>query len=174
MGTKSFLRFPKNFWWLVAAGVLVANQADKPTVRAIVSRLAALVPASVTPQPPLDVDHLDDSYKAFWQSIASLTPQQRAALRDFYSGLARSLRSDPPSEPVLTTTTSVRTAHRAGLLFLWKGSLDSTSNPSLQSSIEGVLDSVLGRESVPLNPNLRQKSADGFDQMARLCASANR
>lgn len=174
MAPKNSFRVPKNFLWLVAVGLLVANQADKPTVRAAYSRLRALVTDQIAPSTPLDVSTLAEPYRAFWQSVAGLTAQQRTALREFYSGLARSLRADPPSEPVLVSTTSVRAAHRAGLLFLWKGSLDSTSNPSLQSSIEGVLDSVLGRESVPLNPSLRQQAADGFDTMARLCASGSR
>ena len=172
---KISFRTPKNFLWVVVAGLLVASQAGndqfEPLVRAVRGFIGNKL-AVVVPTPVLPLGDLSEPYKAFSVAVASLTPQQVAALQDYYSGLARALRSDPQGEPVLPTTTSVRTAHRAGLLFLWKGSLDSVSNPSLQSSIEGVLDSLLGRESVPLNPSLRQKAADGFDKLAQICASS--
>lgn len=175
---KKVLHTPKKFWVVLAIGLLAANQADKPQIRETLNYVISVTTRAIAPAisrvEPVDVASLLPHYKAFWQSVSLLTKQQRSDLGEFYLGMSRSLRADPLTEPVLTTTTSVRAAHRAGLLFLWKGFRDSSSNPSLQSSIEGVLDDCLGRESVPLNPNLRSKAADGFEQMARICATATR
>ena len=161
---------PKIFWALLLGGLLVANQADKPTFQAALRALLRAVPVSPVLPSVVD-DEIQGAYRPFWQAIGTLTPQQRKNLGEFYAGLARSLRADPQAEPVFASTTSVRAAHRAGLLVLWRGFLDANPNPSLQSGIEGVLDETLGREQVPLNPTLRAKAADGFDKMALLCAS---
>lgn len=168
---KTFTR-PKFFVPLLVVGLLVASQADKPYLQAALQAILRAVAAPVSPVfPQVDCSQTPDAFKPFCQALPTLTSQQRADLQVFYAGLAKALRADPQAEPVFTSTTSVRSAHRAGLLFVWRGFLDAAPNPSLQSGIEGVLDSILGREQVPLNPSLRSQAADGFDLMARLCAS---
>lgn len=170
------LATPKFFWVLLAGGLLVAKGPANglPGLVEIILGAARLVaPAVVT---PVDGNTLPAPYRKLNQDLAALTPAEVRQLGDFYAGLARSLKADPPDEPVLTTVQGVRAAHRAGLLFLWRGILNVPPDkyPSLRGSIEGVLSDAIGEADVPLSPSIKQAAIACFEQVAALCQSVTR
>lgn len=92
----------------------------------------------------------------------------RRAMAHAYQILARSLAGDPDSEPVFDSTAAVRLAHRAALLFVWKGVLDNAADkyPGLREELEGALEKRIGMEDVPLNPTIRQEAVRAFQEIA--------
>lgn len=88
-----------------------------------------------------------------------MTPEERAAVRDFYAMLGRSIAIDPEVEPVFPDTAAVRKAHRAGMLMVWRGALgnDPGKYPGLREEIESALATAMGTDDVPMNA---QRKAD--------------
>lgn len=92
----------------------------------------------------------------------------RTAMAEAYSILARSLSSDPENEPVFDNTAAVRAGHRAALLTVWRGVLGNKPGkyPGLREQLEGVLDKRIGLDDVPLNQGVRQEAVRAFQEIA--------
>lgn len=162
---KTLMSRPVVLWAALLAGVWASYRLDG-------GLLSLLIPGD---QPSVvDVDALSQSLKAFKTSVSALSPKDRAALGEFYVGFGRAVEADPQADPVIKTTTDLRAAHRAGLLFLWRGFLGNASDKysGLRESIEGVLTEFVGSAEVPLNPAIRASGVAACKQMAALCQSA--
>lgn len=99
---------------------------------------------------------------------AKMTADDRAALSETYAILSRSIAANPPEEPVFPDTASVRRAHRAALLAVWKGAMgnDAGKYPGLRESLEGYLHNSLGMDDVPLNPELQARVVKTFSDIS--------
>ena len=174
--TKNSLGTPKNFWVLVVVGLFVVNAPSKGLPGSLVALVRQLVPMVPGVVRPVDDLTLPAAYRPLNRDLAALTREEVRMLGEFYSGLARALKADPPDEPVLTTVEGIRAAHRAGLLFLWRGILNIPPDkyPSLRDSIEGVLSDAIGKADVPLSPTIKQAAIACFEQVAALCQNATR
>jgi hypothetical protein len=164
---------PKGFWVALVVGLLAVSPPSKQVIEAALR--AAVRP--VTPTiPGVEPADLHPPYKAFWQAIQPVSRSDVEHLATFYTGLARAIESDPPAERVLTSTASVRAAHRAGMLFLWRGFVGETPGkyPGLRESMEGALTAAIGDSDVPLTDSLRKSAATCFHQMAAVCQTATR
>lgn len=97
-----------------------------------------------------------------------MSKDDRAALEQTYSILSRSIAANPAVDPVFPDTASVRRAHRAALLSVWKGVMknDTGKYPGLKESLEGYLDKSLGLEDVALNPTLQETVSKTFSDMS--------
>lgn len=93
-----------------------------------------------------------------------MTAEERNAVHDFYEAFGRAIAADPENEPVFATTTSVRTAHRAGMLVVWRGILDNNAGkyPALRDELEKFLSSAVGMADVPLTPARKQEIGKAF------------
>lgn len=93
-----------------------------------------------------------------------MTAEERSAVHDFYEAFGRAIAADPENEPVFSTTTSVRTAHRAGMLMVWRGILDNNAGkyPTLRDELEKFLSSAVGMADVPLNQARKQEIGKAF------------
>jgi hypothetical protein len=150
-------------WAALVAGIFAAHRLDK------------VLPSPPSPTPaPVNPSTLTPALLAFGQSMSSVKREDAVIVSDYYRSLATALAADPLAEPVVTSTAELRRAHRAGLLFLWRGMMNNSADkyPSLRSSIEGVLNEAIGSEDVPLNPAIREKAVEAFNQMAALCLNA--
>ena len=160
---------------LVAGGLLsvsIPANGLPDVLRGVLGFLFA--PAVAPVVPGVDVENLTPPYAALRQELLALTPAELGHVRDFYAALSRAVEADPASDPVMPTTASLRLAHRAGLLFLWRGALGNQPDkyPSLRVGIEGVLTDAIGEADVPLNPAIKQDAASCFSTVAALCQSA--
>lgn len=97
-----------------------------------------------------------------------LSKEDRKALQDTYATLSRAVASDPLTDPVMPDTPAVRRAHRAALLFVWRGVLSNKAGEveGLREALESALDTRIGSEEVPMNPALRAATAKAFDDIA--------
>lgn len=97
-----------------------------------------------------------------------MSAQDKAAMREAYLTLSRSVSADPADDPVFVDVAAVRRAHRAALLFVWKGVLDNKSGevPGLRDALEGAISSRVGTDEVPLNPSLKAETAKAFSDIA--------
>jgi hypothetical protein len=165
---KSFV-VPKKFWVLAALAVFVGHRLPLDW-RSLVPAIPSVV------VPAIDVAGLTPPERTLWQTAARLTTEDRATIRDFYSGLARAVAADPVQEPAIPDTPSLRRAHRAGLLFVWSGLAGNQPGkyPGLSDALEGMLTASIGQEEVPLNPAIRQSAVDCFNKVAAICTSAQR
>lgn len=100
--------------------------------------------------------------------LPAMSREDRAALSDAYAVLQRSVAANPVSDPVFPTVGSVRNAHRAALLCVWRGVLGNQPGkyPGLSDALEGVLVERLGKDDIPLNPALQQEAAKAFGEIA--------
>lgn len=96
-----------------------------------------------------------------------MTSEERQAVHDFYSTLGRSVAGDPDAEPVFPTNASVRTAHRAGMLMLWKGALGNESGkyPELRKALEDFLAENVGLDNVNLSPEKKDEMGQQFQKL---------
>lgn len=121
------------------------------------------IPVTPAPAPPVVVPFSDIA------TIAQrLSREDKAALRDAYATLSRAVEADPPSDPVMVDTSAVRRAHRAALLFVWRGVLSNQAGEvaGLREALEAALDQRIGSEEVPMNPALREAAAKAFGDIA--------
>jgi hypothetical protein len=100
--------------------------------------------------------------------LPAMSREDRSALADAYEILQRSVAANPASDPVFPTVGSVRNAHRAALLCVWKGVLGNQPGkyPGLSDALEGVLVERIGKDDIPLNPALQQEAAKAFGDIA--------
>lgn len=175
MNPKNSWSTPKFFWVVIAGGLLAVN-APANGLPGLVRQVVELIriPSPAPTIPGVDVEKLTPPYAALRLELAALTPLELSSLGDFYTGLSRAVAADPASDPVMPTTASLRLAHRAGLLFVWRGGLGNQPDkyPSLRVGIEGVLTDAIGEADVPLNPAIKQSAAACFSKVAALCQSA--
>ena len=96
-----------------------------------------------------------------------MTSEERQAVADFYATFGRSLAGDPDSEPVFSTNASVRKAHRAGMLMLWKGALGNESGkyPELRKALEDFLAENVGLDNVSLSPEKKDEMGQQFQTL---------
>lgn len=140
-----------NRWLLcliLAAGYLV--------YRAQPSVIPAVIPAIGRPFPEVTA------------KAAALTLEQRKALSDTYTVLSRSVAADPAEDRVFPDTSAVRRAHRAGLLFVYKGVLQGATGaaPGLREALEGSLNARIGDGDIPMNPTLQAETSKAFADLA--------
>lgn len=103
------------------------------------------------------------------QLVGKMSRHDRSALHDAYSTLAKSVAADPPQDPVFIDTAAVRRAHRAAMLFVWKGVLDNQAGeiPGLAKALEAAIDSRIGSSDIPMNPTLKADTAKAFEDVAK-------
>lgn len=89
-----------------------------------------------------------------------MSQADRSALEQTYAILARTIEANPAIDPVFSDTGSVRRAHRAALLAVWRGVLGNQPGkyPGLREALEGVLSKNLGDDDVALSPTLQEKA----------------
>lgn len=100
---------------------------------------------------------------------ASMSRHDKANLRDAYETLSKAVAADPDEDPVFVDTPAVRRAHRAALLFVWRGVLSNQAGevPGLREALEGAVDSRIGSSEIPMNPALRAEAAKAFHDIAK-------
>ena len=99
---------------------------------------------------------------------AALTPQQRRDLSQTYAILGRSVAADPVEDRVFLDTAAVRRAHRAALLFVYKGVMQGATGaaPGLREALEGSLNARIGDGDIPMNPTLQAETSKAFADLA--------
>lgn len=123
---------------------------------------------SIDPPQPTPVVPAAITVPALAKFLPVVSREDRSALADAYEILKRSVAASPASEPVFPTVGSVRNAHRAALLCVWRGVLGNQPGkyPGLAEALEGVLTERLGKDDIPLNPALQQEAAKAFGDIA--------
>jgi len=98
-----------------------------------------------------------------------MTPADRGALEQTYAILARTIAANPAIDPVFPDTGSVRRAHRAALLAVWRGVLGNQPGkyPGLREALEGVLSKTLGDDDVALSPPLQEKAVAALTSISQ-------
>ena len=106
-----------------------------------------------------------------YSTCRSMQKADRNAIGALYKILAKSVEGDSATNPVLYSTSQLRAANRAGLLFVWKGELGNPENkyPNLRAGLEKEFTSVIGLEDLPLNPELRGKAVALFNKIGQAC-----
>jgi len=125
--------------------------------------------AAPTPRPPVPDVTPDVTPSSGLVALArQMTADERLAMREGYQILARMIAANPTDEPVFPTTGSVREAHRAALLAVWRGVLGNEPGKyaGLREELEKGLAQKLGSDDVPLNPTLQQEAVRAFQQNA--------
>lgn len=115
-----------------------------------------VIPSAVTPFPDITA------------VARGMTASERRDMSEAYAVLSRAVAANPAAEPVFEDTGSVRRAHRAALLLVWKGVLNNEAGkyPGLREGLEGALAKRIGTDEVPLNPALQQQTAQAFADIA--------
>lgn len=172
MTPQKILWHPNYIFGLAALFVFVSHRVD-------LGRLTDLIRPSPTPAvvvPAVDLNALTPALRTLFDNLRRVSRDDLDTLATFYAGLARGVAADPPEEAVLTSTGQLRRAHRAGLLFVWRGiqNNDPAKYEGLGASIEGVLTEAIGAADVPLNPTIRLSAVECFNKVAALCTSARR
>lgn len=93
-----------------------------------------------------------------------MTAAERSGLSDGYAIIGRAIQANPADEPVFPDTASIRRAHRAALLVVWRGAFQNQPGkyPGLREALEGEVARGLGDADVPLNPALQEQAAQTF------------
>lgn len=94
--------------------------------------------------------------------------QDRSAMSEAYSVFARSVMNDPSEDSVYVSMGDVRRAHRAILLWIWRGYLENEPGdvPGLGEALEGTFVRLIGTDDEPLNPSRRAEIAKVLQDMA--------
>jgi hypothetical protein len=102
------------------------------------------------------------------KAAGQLPAGERAAIRDAYKVLGRAVREDPEADPVFVDSDSVRRAHRAALLVVWKGVLGNKTGeaPGLREALEAAVVARIGSDDIPMNPQLKADTAKAFEDIA--------
>ena len=155
---------------LAAALVFAGNRGGLAVLQAILAPIARVVDV----RPDVDVNSLSPAYKSLYTSLGAVSSGDRDTLGKFYAGFARAVAADPADEPVLRQTEDVRRAHRAALLFLWRGMAGNQPDKyaGLSDGLSGVLSEALGSGDVPLNPTIRKATEECFTKVSSLCLTA--
>lgn len=98
----------------------------------------------------------------------ALTREERAGLSEAYAVLARSIESNPESDPIYPDVAAVRRAHRAAIQVVWHGVFSNQPGkyPGLREAIEGEVERGIGTADVPLSPALQQQTAKTFSDIS--------
>lgn len=140
--------------YVMCAVLAVAYLGVRPHARAIIS------PSAPTAAPVTAVADV----------ARTMNQTDRAAMRDAYATLSKALAADPEVEPVFVDVATLRRAHRAMLLCVWRGLLDNDPGkyPGLKEAVEGAFNQRIGTQDVLLNPDLKRSAAKA---MADISAS---
>lgn len=124
-------------------------------------------PASKPPVPPGPPDIVAIESLAKFRS--SMTKEDRDALSQAYDILSRAVAANPADAPVMPSTAAVHDAHRAAILFVWRGVLGNEPGkyPGLREELEGLVNRAVGTADVPLNPTIQRDAATVFGDIAR-------
>lgn len=124
-------------------------------------------PAVVVPTPVPAVDTV--AIPSLKKYRDQMTGEDRRALADAHDILARSVAANPVDDPVILSTAGVVEAHRAAMLFVYKGVLGGETGkyPGLAGELEGLVRQAVGEADVPLNPAVQRRAADTFASIAR-------
>lgn len=95
---------------------------------------------------------------------AGMGVEDRNALAQAYSILARAVTANTVTEPVFPDTAAVRRAHRAALAYVWQAVLQNKPGEveGLREALEKALADRIGTDDVPLNPELQKDTAAAF------------
>lgn len=99
---------------------------------------------------------------------AKMTAEERAAMSDGYVAFSRAVAADPPDDSVFTDAAALRRSHRAMLLCVWRGVLNSESGkyPGLKEAVEEAFDQRIGSDDVLLTPSHKQSAAKALADIA--------
>lgn len=143
---------------VLAAAFLLARHY-KPALPPLVPPVTPVAP--VTPSVPPPVAEI--------AAVASrMKPSDRADMGSAYAMFSRAVAADPVDEPVFPDTASLRRAHRAMLLVLWRGLLGNNPGqvPGLKEAVEGAFAQRIGSADVLLNPDAKQSAAKALADIA--------
>ena len=107
-----------------------------------------------------------------FESVGKLSSQlnadDKSALRSAYLTLSRAVAADPAADPVFIDTAAVRRAHRAALLFVWKGVLDNKTGEvaGLKDALEAAVNTRIGTADIPMNPQLKADTSKTFSDIS--------
>jgi hypothetical protein len=142
----------------VLAAAFLAARHLKPTLPVVVP-VTPVTP--VTPDVPPPVAEI--------AAVASkMKPSDRADMGAAYAMFSSALAADPMDDPVFPDTASLRRAHRAMLLVLWRGLLGNNPGqvPGLKEAVEGAFAQRIGSADVLLNPDAKQSAAKALADIA--------
>lgn len=141
--------------YVIAAGVLIAYfvvlkgvELDLPVVPNVVPTIAP-------------VAEIADVAKTMRSS-------DREAMSQAYGVFARSVMNDPSEDSVFVSMGDVRRAHRAILLWIWRGYLERKPGdvPGLGAALEGSFARLIGTDDEPLNPSRKAEIAKALQDFA--------
>lgn len=167
---KKIFGQPQIIFILAALGVFVWHRVPLDALAVLLKPSTPVVPVVV----PVEPQALTPALRAVAQIARQMERSDAQTLGEFYAGLSRSIAGDPAKEPVLPDTAALRRAHRAGLLFVWRGVAGNPPNkyPGLSDALEGALTESIGMADVPLNPAMRQASTELFQKVSSICLAA--
>lgn len=133
---------------LLAAGYIIV----RPHVEAV---LPAVRPSSA---PVADIGAI----------AKKMTRADRDTMFKAYDIFSKAVLADPAEEPSFPDMASLRRAHRAMLLVVWRGVLGNEPGkyPGLKEAVEGAFDQRIGSDELLLNPSLKQSAAKGLADIA--------
>jgi hypothetical protein len=153
--------------WVMARGLPNMSQANVNHLLLVaVLVLAALLYRAHQqqgPQPPRPEPALGLAGYA-----QRMSKSERAAMTEAYQILSRAVAADPVDEPVFATTQSLREAHRAALLVVWRGVLANAPGkyPGLREELEGAIEKQVGIEDVPMTPTIQGQAVKALADIA--------
>lgn len=125
-----------------------------------------LAPRLTLPMPP--APSVAVPFEDIGRLTSRLPADDRVAMRESYLTIARSVAADPATDRVFEDTAAVRRAHRAALLFVWRGLLDNKAGEvtGLREALEAAVESRIGSGDIPMNPTLQADAAKAFEDIA--------
>jgi len=157
-----------NKFLLVIAGILIFVGVVKPNLNFPINRPSDVVDSIVVITPPSDPELkklCEPVIDAFNVDVGN-KKQDAKRLADLYMDLATLIELDGEDE-VVKTTEEIRQANSLSGVMLrlnLKGAY-----PNLSSACQSLISSQIGDDMVPLDADLRSKSANAFRALAWAC-----
>lgn len=137
----------------------------------LASRGIIVIPAisPVAPAPTPLVIPVDVPVPALRPFAVQMTGEERDAMSLAYSTLAKAIAANPETDPAFPTTGSVRAAHRAAILAVWRGALGNQLGkyPGLREALESTLADRIGTDDIPLNPSKQSATVKAFNDISK-------
>lgn len=130
--------------------------------------LSRLIPANevVVKEPS---DELKKLVEPVERVVVTMTPEDRAWLRDIYINARRIVSTDGDmKQPSIPNTVVLRKVHITVLEYIWKGMAGNAPKkyPSLKSAIDSVVEGAIGLDPKELDDQTRDSAADVFGAIA--------